>query len=262
VKEVEESMTEFSNFKEVISLEGFFNFSNTDLALQEVRLLNESEMSDPLLQFLERTLPSKRSKLLLGVQDKNLGILIQKQLEIKVSATEEVQEVMRGIRTHYNQFFSDLTPESISNAQLGLGHSFSRNKIMFDPNRQDKPVIQVIALIESLDKDINLFCMRLKEWYSWHFPELTKVINDNYMVTSIISLISTKEGLLEMVEQDEESIRNKLTLLIGDEQKTTELIEAAKTSMGIEINELDLINIINFTRKIKSLISLRLHMQE
>jgi len=65
-----------------------------------------------------------------------------------------------------------------------------------------------------------------------------------------------------MVEQDEEEIRNKLTLLIGDEQKTTELIEAAKTSMGIEINELDLINIINFTRKIKSLISLRLHMQQ
>jgi len=70
-------------------------------------------------------------------------------------------------------------PENVSSAQLGLGHSFSRNKIMFDPNRQDKPVIQVIALIESLDKDINLFCMRLKEWYSWHFPELTKVVNDN-----------------------------------------------------------------------------------
>jgi len=100
VKEVEESMTEFSNFKEVIALEGFFNFSNTDLALQEVRLLNESEMSDPLLQFLERTLPSKRSKLLLGVQDKSLGILIQKQLEIKVSAGEDIQEIMRGIRTH------------------------------------------------------------------------------------------------------------------------------------------------------------------
>lgn len=49
-------------------------------------------------------------------------------------------------------------------AQLGLGHSFSRNKITYDPNRNDKAVIQVIALIESLDKDINLFCMRLKEW--------------------------------------------------------------------------------------------------
>jgi len=65
-----------------------------------------------------------------------------------------------------------------------------------------------------------------------------------------------------MVEQDEQGTRDKLTLLIGDEEKTTELIEAAKTSMGIEINELDLLNIINFTRKIKSLMSLRLHMQE
>jgi len=67
----------------------------------------------------------------------------------------------------------------VNQAQLGLGHSFSRNKIMFDPNRQDKPVIQVVALLDSLDKDINLFCMRLKEWYSWHFPELIKIVNDN-----------------------------------------------------------------------------------
>jgi len=100
VKEVEESMAEFSTFKEIVELEGFFNFSNTDLALQEVKLLNESEMSDPLLHFLERTLPSKRSKLQLGVQDKNLGVQIAKQLEIKVIAGDDVQEIVRGIRQH------------------------------------------------------------------------------------------------------------------------------------------------------------------
>lgn len=57
-----------------------------------------------------------------------------------------------------------MSKETLDLAQLGLGHSFSRQKIMFDPNRQDKPVIQVVALLDSLDKDINLFSMRLKEW--------------------------------------------------------------------------------------------------
>lgn len=163
----------------MIELEAFLGFSNTDLALLEVNLLKESEMSDTLLAFLESKLPSKRSKIVLGVQDLNLSRMISKQLDIKVSSTEEVQELMRGVRLHFSEFFSDISQEQVLKAQLGLGHSFSRNRIMFDPNREDKPVIQVIALIESLDKDINLFCMRLKEWYAWHFPELTKVVNDN-----------------------------------------------------------------------------------
>ena len=64
-------------------------------------------------------------------------------------------------------------------AQLGLGHAFSRSKCAQDVNRQDKPIMQTIALIEQMDKDINTFCMRLKEWFAWHFPELTKVVNDN-----------------------------------------------------------------------------------
>lgn len=54
----------------------------------------------------------------------------------------------------------------------------------------------------------------------------------------------------------------QLTQIIGDEEKALELVEACKTSMGIEINELDLLNITNFTRKIKNLIRLRLRLQE
>lgn len=95
--------------------------------------------------------------------------------------------MIRGVRLHFAEFLSDFSDEDVLQAQLGLGHSFSRNKITYDPNRNDKAVIQIIALIESLDKDINLFCMRLKEWYAWHFPELIKIINDNYMIIALIA---------------------------------------------------------------------------
>lgn len=71
-------------------------------------------------------------------------------------------------------------------AQLGLGHSFSRTKCASDVNRQDKPIIQTIALIEQLDKNINTFCMRLKEWFSWHFPEMGKIVNDNIIFTKLV----------------------------------------------------------------------------
>lgn len=158
---------------------------------------------------------------------------------------------------HFAEFLSDFNEEDVLQAQLGLGHSFSRNKITQDPNRNDKAVIQVISLIESLDKDINLFSMRLKEWYAWHFPELVKIVNDNYMIIALIALFGTKDALVEMDKEDSEDLLTKLTMIIGDDEKAKDLVESARNSMGTDFADLDLINITNFTRKIKSLISLR-----
>jgi RNA processing factor Prp31 len=31
-------------------------------------------------------------------------------------------------------------------------------------------VIQAIGLLDELDKEINTYAMRVKEWYGWHFP--------------------------------------------------------------------------------------------
>ena len=65
-------------------------------------------------------------------------------------------------------------------AQLGLGHSYSRCKVKFNPGREDNMIIQAICLLDQLDKDVNTFAMRVREWYSYHFPELIKIVKDNY----------------------------------------------------------------------------------
>ena len=43
-------------------------------------------------------------------------------------------------------------------------------------------IIQAIALLDQMDKDINTFAMRVKEWYSWHFPELKQIISDKFIL--------------------------------------------------------------------------------
>ena len=68
-----------------------------------------------------------------------------------------------------------LLPADLKRAQLGLAHSYSRAKVKFNVNKVDNMIIQAIALLDTLDKDVNTFVMRVREWYSWHFPELVKV---------------------------------------------------------------------------------------
>ena len=82
-------------------------------------------------------------------------------------------------------------------AQLGLAHAYSRAKVKFNVNRVDNMIIQAIALLDTLDKDINTFVMRVREWYSWHFPELVKVVNDNYQYSRLALLIKDKSSLTE-----------------------------------------------------------------
>lgn len=55
-----------------------------------------------------------------------------------------------------------LTAQAASKAQLGLGHSYSRAKVKFNVNRADNMIIQSIALLDQLDKDINTFSMRVR----------------------------------------------------------------------------------------------------
>lgn len=101
----------------------------------------------------------------------------------------------------------------MTRAQLGLGHSYSRQKCATDVNRQDKPIVQTIALIEQMDKDVNTFCMRLKEWFSWHFPELTKIVNDNTIFAKLVHLIEKRDNISE-------DLKDEISDIVLDEEKT------------------------------------------
>ena len=43
----------------------------------------------------------------------------------------------------------------------------------------DTMIVQAIGLLDDLDKELNTYAMRVREWYGWHFPEMTKIVADN-----------------------------------------------------------------------------------
>ena len=68
------------------------------------------------------------------------------------------------------------------------------------------------------------------------------------MIIAIIALFGTKDALIDMDKENYEGLQSKLTMIIGDDEKSKDLVESA--SMGKDFSDLDLINITNFTRKI------------
>lgn len=69
---------------------------------------------------------------------------------------------------------------------LGLSHGLSRYKLAFSADKVDTMIVQAISLLDDLDKELNNYMMRLREWYGWHFPEMSKVVTDNLIYAKCV----------------------------------------------------------------------------
>jgi nucleolar protein 56 len=118
--------------------------------------------------------------------------------------------------------------------------------VKFNPSRADNMIIQAIALLDQLDKDINTFAMRVREWYSWHFPELKEIVKDNFIFAKCASFIKDKAAL------SEEKL-DGLAEVCGDEETAKAILKAARSSMGMDTSEQDMLNIVIFTDRMIAL---------
>lgn len=250
--QVEASVTELSRFNSIIKLVGFSPFKNALAALENVNGVSEGIMHDDLKVFLQ-TYIMKPKKVQLGVSDPKLGASINEILGISCTHIGVVPEIMRGIRFHFHNLVKGFTGKSSGVAQLGLGHAYSRSKVKFNVNRVDNMIIQSIALLDQLDKDVNTFSMRIREWYSYHFPELVKIVPENYLYAKAARFIKNRKDL------SEESLEG-LEEIVMDSSKAQAILDASKMSMGMDISPVDLLNIETFAARVVSLADYRQEM--
>lgn len=129
--------------------------------MENINAVSEGIVPDELQQFINMAIPKKK-KTQLGVADPKLGAAITEVLGLQCNHTGPVPEIIRGIRHHFHNLTKGFTSKSAAVAQLGLGHSYSRAKVKFNVHRVDNMIIQSIALLDQLDKDINTFSMRIR----------------------------------------------------------------------------------------------------
>ena len=103
-----------------------------------------------------------------------------------------MKELYRGIRTQMTSLIEGLSEEELKSMRLGLAHGLSRYKLRFSIDKVDTMIIQAISLLDDLDKELNNYMMRLREWYGWHFPELAKVVTDNLVYAKTVNAIGMR----------------------------------------------------------------------
>jgi len=259
---VRESALELNRFSKIVKLKAFMPFTSAENALENINSVSEGEMTPLLKEFLEQNLAAGKKKkkddgkkkkkkgVKLMVVDKKLGNCIREVLDIQIISDEKVEEIIRGIRLFFHNFIDKLQPEDVHQTQLALSHSYSRCKVKFNVHRVDMMIIQSISLLDQIDKDLNTFAMRVREWYGWHFPELIKIAGDNYIFARLAYTIQHKEKL------DEDKLP-QLEEILMDAGKAKEVLEAARKSMGHELSMVDMLNISRFADRVVKLTEYR-----
>ncbi|RLF08895.1 MAG: C/D box methylation guide ribonucleoprotein complex aNOP56 subunit [Thermoprotei archaeon] len=128
---------------------------------------------------------------------------------------------------------------------LDLLHDVSvlvtKKKVREAAEKRDLFVAQAISAIDEIDKTINLFASRLREWYGLHFPELNDLVRDHRDFVKIVYNLGPRDELA----------RDKLTKIGIPTSKAKRIERSAKKSMGATLTEFDM----NAIREIASLLT-------
>ena len=185
------------------------------------------------------------------VYETKLGKAISEKLEIPCIHNECVLEIMRGIRNNMEALLGGTTDQDLQVMRLGLAHSLGRHKLKFSPDKVDTMIVQAIGLLDELDKELNTYAMRVREWYGWHFPEMGKIVTENVPYAKTVKLMGMRTNCVDCEFGD-----------ILDEETEQELKEAVQISMGTEISEDDISNIRSLCDQVIHLSQYRVQLYE
>jgi len=96
--------------------------------------------------------------------------------------------------------------------------------------KRDLLAVQAIQTIDDLDKTLNLFMGRIREWYGLHFPELDRLIEKHETYARLVLNLGRRDNFT--VENLEKEGLPKA--------KAEQIAEAARASMGAELSEEDM----------------------
>lgn len=185
VDSIHEYFEDEDRAKKFVTFQAFSKFTDTNEALEAATALCDGTLNKNLKSFLKKVIVKKNVSDTLVVADPSLGAAIKDKLGIQCLCDSMAQQLYRGIRSQLSSLLTGMPDAELRTMTLGLSHSLSRHKIKFSPDKVDTMIIQAIALLDELDKELNTYAMRVREWYGWHFPEMAKIVPDTIVYAKV-----------------------------------------------------------------------------
>ena len=217
-------------------------------AAQTLVKIEAGKMVDEVTELINRL---KRSGCEIFVfENASLAREAQINLDVKVDVSKP-SKAGEMLRTNMERFAIETgfvnNPEEFSLWMHSLAVEMAKLRVKGAVEKRDLVIAQAIQTLDDLDKAINLFMGRVREWYGIHFPELDRLLDKHETYARLVLNLGTRENFAaEKLEKEE-----------IPKSKAEQIAKAAETSMGADLAEADLTQIQALCKSIVNLYQLR-----
>jgi len=153
------------------------------------------------------------------------------KIEVDVEKPSEAGQLLRG---NLEKFAVDLGFAKKAAEFREWFHEvsmeFTKTRVRKAVEKRDLLVVQAIQTVDDLDKTLNLFMSRIREWYGLHFPELDRLIDKHETYARLVVNVGTKDDF------DAENLEKEGL----PKAKAKQIAEIANASMGTDLNQGDI----------------------
>lgn len=245
----------------VESVIGVFGFSEDNKLEEKVFFSKDpQETAEKLRKIEEGKLIDEISSLVEKLQAKGYRLFVFESHEIAQSASKELgievntetsPDAGMLLRKNLEKYALELCfvekPEQLRSHVHSVSLELAKMKVKATVERRDLLVAQAVLSVDDLDKSLNLFMNRIREWFGLHYPELDRLLDKHETYARLVVNLGKRENFTaEILEQE------------GlPKAKSQTLAEVALASMGAEISNEDLEQIQAMCRNVLELYSLR-----
>jgi nucleolar protein 56 len=177
----------------------------------------------------------------------------QRRLSVKTEVSkpadaETLRTRMEQIATETG-FVKDAKELSIWNRNVSM--ELTKLRIKGASEKRDLIIAQAIQTLDDLDRTVNLFMGRLREWYGVHFPELDRLIEKHETYARLVMNLGYRDNFTVETFEKEGIPKDKA-------ENTAKVAEA---SMGADMAEEDLAEIQALSKNVLELYELRKNME-
>jgi nucleolar protein 56 len=183
-------------------------------------------------------------------ESSDLADAVREKLNVKVGVAKpfKAREMLRSNMEKFSiktGFVKDKTELEMWMRDVALEITKLRVKVAVE--KRDLIITQAIQTIDDLDKTINLFMSRVREWYGMHFPELDRLVDKHETYARLVFKLGNKDSFTDERLEKEDIPKSK----------AEKIAKSAETSMGADLSETDLTQIQMLCRNVIELYQLR-----
>jgi nucleolar protein 56 len=176
---------------------------------------------------------------------KKLGVTVE---VADAAEVEKVRSQMNNVAVETG-FVKDAKELSVWTRNVSM--ELAKLKVKGAVEKRDLIVAQAIQTLDDLDRTVNLFMGRMREWYGVHFPELDRLIEKHETYARLVVNLGDKSNFaLEALEKED-----------IPKAKAEAIANVAASSMGADVAEADLAQIQALSRDVLELYELRKGME-